>query len=430
MMWSRDLLRAVTILCVGLALAFPIYPVEQTAHAGEAFAHPAFEQTWRRADAAVQAGDAVRTYLWGPEPRSGPVLEPYKESPSGQRLVQYFDKSRMELTNPQGDASAFYYVSNGLLVSEMVTGAVQVGDTAFDRRTPAAIGVAGDPDDPLVPTYATFAPLLARSPLAVGQPITATVTRTGESGTDTTPAGKATAKYYVGETRHTIADVFWKFMIEQQGTDATGKTATPFYATGLPITEAYWTIARVNGQPRLVLVQLFERRVLTYTPGNRAGFQVEAGNTGSHYRLWRESLSSDQGAPPPSLRSSASPPTATPPVTKSATPTLTAIIAEVFPDGDATTGDANGERVVILNGTDQAVNMSGWTLGDTRGHTYTFDRYVLPQDGSVTLSTGRGINTDSERYWNQSTGVFDDIGPETLTLRDANGITVDAFAYP
>jgi hypothetical protein len=36
-----------------------------------------------------------------------------------------------------------------------------------------------------------------------------------------------------------------------------------------------------------VLVQLFERRILTYTPGNPRGFEVEMGNVGQHYHRWR-----------------------------------------------------------------------------------------------------------------------------------------------
>ncbi|MHB8646615.1 MAG: fibronectin type III domain-containing protein, partial [Thermomicrobiales bacterium] len=36
-----------------------------------------------------------------------------------------------------------------------------------------------------------------------------------------------------------------------------------------------------------VLVQPFERRVLSYTPANPSGFQVEMGNIGQHYFTWR-----------------------------------------------------------------------------------------------------------------------------------------------
>ncbi len=41
-----------------------------------------------------------------------------------------------------------------------------------------------------------------------------------------------------------------------------------------------------------MLVQAFERRLLTFVPGNSAGWQVEAGNVGRHYYEWR------YGAPP------------------------------------------------------------------------------------------------------------------------------------
>jgi hypothetical protein len=36
-----------------------------------------------------------------------------------------------------------------------------------------------------------------------------------------------------------------------------------------------------------VLIQAFERRVLTYTPDNPPGFTVEYGNIGRHYYTWR-----------------------------------------------------------------------------------------------------------------------------------------------
>jgi WD40 repeat protein len=51
-----------------------------------------------------------------------------------------------------------------------------------------------------------------------------------------------------------------------------------------------------------VLVQLFERRVLTYTPANSAEFKVEMGNVGQHYFQWRyPRLGTPWAAPEPSL---------------------------------------------------------------------------------------------------------------------------------
>jgi hypothetical protein len=53
------------------------------------------------------------------------------------------------------------------------------------------------------------------------------------------------------------------------------------------VTEAYWTTIRVGGMPRTVLVQAYQRRVLTYSPTNPEGWKVEMGNVGRHYYSWR-----------------------------------------------------------------------------------------------------------------------------------------------
>jgi hypothetical protein len=61
----------------------------------------------------------------------------------------------------------------------------------------------------------------------------------------------------------------------------------PYYATGFPLTEPYWASVNLKGEPTDVLVQCFERRCLTWTPTNPAGWEVEAGNVGQHYYFWR-----------------------------------------------------------------------------------------------------------------------------------------------
>jgi hypothetical protein len=110
--------------------------------AASAFASPAFRQQW-------QQGEAVSTNFWGPLATAHDgQQEPYKDAPGGTRLVQYFDKGRMELTGAS--------VTNGLLATELVTGRMQTGDTTFESRPPPAIPIAGDPDNP-GPTYAALA---------------------------------------------------------------------------------------------------------------------------------------------------------------------------------------------------------------------------------------------------------------------------------
>src|SRR5215212_5446434 len=77
--------------------------------------NPDFLKLWSRTDSLVLGNQVSRTYLWGPAPFTGAIQEPYVDSPGGSRLVQYFDKSRMEITHPEGNKSDIFYVSNGLL---------------------------------------------------------------------------------------------------------------------------------------------------------------------------------------------------------------------------------------------------------------------------------------------------------------------------
>lgn len=254
----------------------------------------AFSRVWVRTDSPVASGTAARTWIWGPESFSGPLVEPYDEAPGGSRIVQYFDKSRMELTDPDADSGSPWFVTNGLLVREMMTGELQVGDADFEEREPADVNAAGDPDDPDGITYATLAALTELPAHAAGLAITAVVNADGTVGNDAQLAGQAvTAVELSPETGHRVASVFWDFMRSGGLVEVDGELVedalflNPYYATGLPVTEAYWARIAVGGVEKLVLIQAFERRVLTYTPDNPEGWRVEAGNVGLHYYSWR-----------------------------------------------------------------------------------------------------------------------------------------------
>ena len=270
-------------------LSFTFGPPEPTD-----FADPAFERTWQRTDRPVEQRDVDRTWMWGPGPFTTEIDEAYVESPDGTRSVQYFDKTRMELTYPDIDPESPWRVTNGLLVVELVTGKRQAGNDTFEQFEPARVPIAGDPDDRNAPTYATFGTLLDVSPLPADAIITQRVYRDGQVVSDESlRILDVRAGPLVPETQHRVASVFWDFL-HSQGEVYLGDERVVddlfdpwYYASGLPITEAYWTTVLVGGTPRDVLVQVFERRVLTYTPGNPEGWQVEAGNVGRHYFRWR-----------------------------------------------------------------------------------------------------------------------------------------------
>jgi glucose/arabinose dehydrogenase len=262
--------------------------------AGGLIAGGAIANTWARTDQPVRDGAVNRSWMWGPHGMFCAGFEPYADAEGGQRIVQYFDKSRMEINNPGGDPTSIWYVTNGLLVKEMVTGAIQTGNDSFQQHGRSNLNVAGDLDDDTGPTYETFAGLLDRDPLPVGSTIIQSVDRTGNVQDDAAMAQFGVQAVEVApETGHVVASPFWEFMnssatVWEDGQLTTGQLfENPYYATGLPISEAYWTTVRVAGTSQSVLVQAFERRVLTYTPSNPDGWQVELGNVGLHYYFWR-----------------------------------------------------------------------------------------------------------------------------------------------
>src|SRR5690242_4849982 len=138
-MRDRRFVRTVAPLLslLALMLAVPLSSVR----AAEPFADPAFRALWERTDGPVAGSAVQRTFLWGPAPISGAVQEKYAQSPGGMRLVQYFDKSRMEITQPGNAPGSAFYVTNGLLVTELTTGRVQVGNdpSQVELRDPANI---------------------------------------------------------------------------------------------------------------------------------------------------------------------------------------------------------------------------------------------------------------------------------------------------
>ncbi len=282
---------ALVILSFGALAASANHDEAGTDHP---FADPAFEDRWERLDRPVDEFGVDRTYWWGPGPYTDGMTEEYEQSPGGERLVQYFDKSRMEIIDPRGNPNDLWYVTNGLLVVEMIEGKIQIGDDAFRDAVPSDVPVAGDPNNPFGPTYATLAGRLDDAPTDGNALIADRIDRDGnvtrEAALEDYEIGIGT---YVPETDHSVAAPFWEIMntngtIYEDGELTNGPLVdNPFYAVGYPITEPYWSTAVVAGAEQDVLLQCFERRCMTYTPGNEIGFRVEAGNVGQHYYRWR-----------------------------------------------------------------------------------------------------------------------------------------------
>lgn len=259
------------------------------------FGNKAFQRVWQRTDEPIANKKVQRSWYWGPQPLAGAFYESYQDAaPYGRRLVQYFDKTRMEINNA-GNAQ----VSNGLLVVELITGKLQQGDKTFDEslKTGADVPIAGDADN-RSPTYRQLTevynkPDASFSTPLIGDPI---IRQWNNYSPSLTPFENykydPLTEVATLERGFGIPRAFWNFMnrrglVNNSGSYDTDLISDWSFALGLPITEAYWTQVKVGGQLKDVLFQAFERRVLTYTPSNSEAYQVEMGNVGLHYVQWR-----------------------------------------------------------------------------------------------------------------------------------------------
>jgi hypothetical protein len=288
-------MKRTLLLLAGMLMVLASLGPLANAAAADLSLDPSMVGLWERTDRPVADGKVDRSWLWGPQ-ANHILTEPYTYAPldDNQRLVAYFDKSRMEINDPNGDPGDLWHVTNGRLVYEMMTGKVQVGQDPdqFTTSLPANIPVAGDPYSYNTPTYQTLGRLMAGASDQTGQTVTATLDRVGTVGQNLSPVEDLQQAAYVsypgaGDSSigHNIPDVFWTFLTQQ--ISPLVAPANWVFVTGFPLTAAYWTRSTVGGTDTDVLVQCFERRCLTYTPINNDPYKVEMGNVGQHYYAWR-----------------------------------------------------------------------------------------------------------------------------------------------
>ncbi|MGA7732698.1 MAG: M1 family aminopeptidase [Chloroflexia bacterium] len=289
-MMKRSLIF-VLLSAMGLVLLAPSLALPHKASSAimlappEGFAHPAIKARWEKDDNRIDT--APHVWMWGPGPFYTDY-EPLAGVPEGNHLVQYFDKGRLEINDPHADQSSPWYVTSGLLVKEMVAGAAETGSGGWYKLGPASVEVAGDGGNTTGPTYAHFSALTGRAANRLGQPMPGNsyLRRDGDDielvgGVDT-PARVSLARYEEA-SGHNWAAPFWDFV----NSPTRPSKFDWLYTLGYPITEPYWVDVPINGKQIKVLVQLFERRTLTYNLTNPTETQVEMGNVGRHHWHWR-----------------------------------------------------------------------------------------------------------------------------------------------
>ena len=273
--------KSISLLIAGLLMLGTLPGVR----AADAFADPIFAQRWQQDEAVVPnfwgplataGAGQYESYLFAAACPQQPPGMPRPCDPPGiftRRIVQYFDKGRMELKD---ESSPHASVTAGLLVTEMMTGKVQTGDTRFDQQTPAAIPVAGDASAAF-PLYRDLPTSAAATQTATaGASVRLLLTAQGSSAIDPPPDAGTVIASVDTATGHGVAQAFADFRAHA-GLDN----------VGLALTEPFWADVAIAGQQRRILIQPFERRVLTYNPANPAQFRVEFGNVGQQYYRWR-----------------------------------------------------------------------------------------------------------------------------------------------
>jgi hypothetical protein len=396
------------------------------------FAHPSFNTLWDRTDELVASGAIKRPWIWGPAPGTS-VQEPYAGLPASTHLVQYFDKGRMEINDPNGDPADPFFVTNGRLAVELISGQMQTGVNRFEFRGPAPINLASDVDDPSAPTYQSFngvsnipgAPNQRRAEDRTGQVVREAIDRQGITQPwpqDHLDYGVKMAQYEE-VTGHNIPDIFWDYLnqqtdIIQDGQTVRGPLFYPWFSvTGYPISEPFWSYVKVAGQYRDVLIQAYERRVMTFVPHLPSPFKVQIGNVGQHYYDWRYR----PGAPATPGRPVATPTVVAPPALPKITIDSISYQTSVI--------DLNGNLCVLTNGDAVPVNLDGWWL-DSPKWGYV-DRFYFPSGitlapgASVRVHSGTGANTATDIYMWRTSVMWAGQLSDLAVLYDNYGREVD-----
>ncbi len=273
-------LAIAVIILAGVSL----FPVRDTERAN--FATPGFHRAWQSEPASA----ARSLDLWGSEPLLWRV-EPYIGAPNDRRVVQYFERGRMEQNSGSNT------VTHGLLARELTSGQVNLGDGHSFGRQPPEISVDSGDLDPEVPTYLTLSRVVgerAADRSRGNQRITSWIYRGGtyESGS---PPEEVIYAEFVSESGHNLPDVTVDLFAQPEFAD--DRWIDVF---GFPISEPYWTTFRKNEETTTSLIQVFERRILVYTPGQAFERTFSVANSGRHYLIWRYGRAPDADDPPES----------------------------------------------------------------------------------------------------------------------------------
>jgi hypothetical protein len=190
--------------------------------------------------------------------------------------------------------------------------------------------------------------------------------------------------------------------------------------TGYPISESYWSYVKVDGKYTDVLIQAYERRVLTFVPHLPSPFKVQMGNIGVHYYEWRYT----NPAPPVATK----PPVATP--TSPVLPPKANITIDEIAYRKSLV-DLNGDYATITNRGQTPQSLNGWWLDSPKWD--HVDRFYFPNgitmqpSTSIRVHSGPGNDTSTDIYMFRTTIMWDQQPYDLAVLYDNYGREVTRF---
>jgi len=96
-------------------------------------------------------------------------------------------------------------------------------------------------------------------------------------------------------------------------------------------------------------------------------------------------------------------------------------------DSGSTTS-LNAEWIRLKNHCATSKRLSGWRIKDKAGHTYTFGTFSLKPGYYVTVHTGKGTNTSTNRYWGSGWYIWNNTG-DSAYLRNSAGTLIDSCVF-
>jgi LysM repeat protein len=124
-------------------------------------------------------------------------------------------------------------------------------------------------------------------------------------------------------------------------------------------------------------------------------------------------------------------PTPTSPPTNTPMPTVTLAPTQVNSQIQITqvigAGDITREGLEILNN-GISTDISGWSIVDLDGNTFTFSDFLLFENGSITISTRTGENRHTHLFWGLDSAIFEP--GDVISLLDRNKNVQATFRVP